>query len=253
VIQQTYRLLPDLESIARCRLDPDRLAQAVEHTAKAAELWLEILRLARTVPSPVTFFDLLIHMSPMVLLRGTPQAVEYYTILKAELEERIALKQAAVPGEQYRFYWEGPPIWCALRPLAKLFLDRRVAVIASTFSRIGALEGLDPTNPIESSSRAYTSIFTNRSEVYKERFLIAQFHEFGVDAVVYHDGRTSPEYSNVRYGMEARLRKITGLPSLVLEADTHDLRLFSMEQVMSRLEEFLEQQNRIPARAGGML
>jgi 2-dehydropantoate 2-reductase len=248
VVFQTYRLIARLEALTRRRLDQDRLAEIVGHTARAAELWLEILRLARTVPSPLTFFDLLIHMSPMVVLRGTPEAVEYYTILKAELEDRIAHKQAAVPGERFRFYWEGPPIWCALRPLAKLFLDHEVAVVASTFSRLGALEGLDPANPIETISRAYTSIFTNRSEDAKAEYLMAQFHEFGVDAVIHHDGRTSPEQSNVRYGLEARLRQATGLPSLVLEADTHDLRLFSMEQILSQLQAFVEQQDRARTR-----
>jgi 2-dehydropantoate 2-reductase len=251
VVFQTYRLIAKLESLTGRRLDQDRLAEIVGHTARAAELWLAILRLARNVPSPLTFFDLLIHMSPMVVLRGTPEAVDYYTILKAELEERISQKQAAVPGERFRFYWEGPPIWCALRPLAKLFLDHEVAVVASTFSQIGTLEGLDPSNPIETTSRAYTSNFTNRSEDTKAEFLASQFHEFGVDAVIHHDGRTAPEHSNVRYGLEGRLRRATGIPSLVLEADTHDLRLFSMEQILSQLEEFLEQQARARMRLAG--
>jgi hypothetical protein len=58
--------------------------------------------------------------------------------------------------------------------------------------------------------------------------------------VVYHEGRTAPDHSNVRYGMEARLRRLTGLPSIVIEADSHDLRLFSMDQVMRQLNEFCE-------------
>jgi 2-dehydropantoate 2-reductase len=244
VLQQTYRLIEQLEAIAGRKLDPARLAESVEHTARAAALWNDIIHLARAVPSPLTYFDLLIHMSPMVLLRGTPEAVEYYTILQAELEDRIEHRQAAVPGEAYRFYWEGPPIWGALRPLAKMFLDQGVAVVASTFNQIGAVEGLNPANPIESASIAYTSIFTNRSEDFKAAYLLSQFRDFAVDAVVYHDARTAPEHSTVGYGLESRLRKSSGLPSLVIEADTHDLRLFSMDQVVSRLGEFLEQHRR---------
>jgi 2-dehydropantoate 2-reductase len=244
VVQQTYRLISHLEELAGRRLEPDRLAEAVEHASRATALWREILLLAQNVPSPLTFFDLVIHMAPMILLRGTRDAVEYYTILKAELEDRVARHQAAVPGERYRFYWEGAPIWGALRRLAKLFLDHQVAIVASTFSQIGDLEGLDPTNPVESTSWAYTSMFTNRSEAYKASFLVSQFREFGVDAVVYHDARTAPEHSNVHYGLEARLRRTTGLPSLVLEADSHDMRLFSIDPILSQLEEFLEHQQR---------
>jgi benzoyl-CoA reductase/2-hydroxyglutaryl-CoA dehydratase subunit BcrC/BadD/HgdB len=240
VAQQTHRMITGLESIVGRKLDPDRLSQVVAYSAKASSLWWEIMHLARTVPSPITFFDLVIHMAPMVVLRGTPEAVEYYTILKAELEERIAAGQAAVPGERFRFYWEGPPIWCALRPLAKLFMSHGVAIVAATYPRICSLEGLDPDNPVASMAAAYTGIFPNRSDEYKAQFLTAQFNDFGVDGVIYHDGRTAPDHSNVRYGLEVRLSRATKLPSIVIEADSHDLRLFSMEQVTKQLSEFLE-------------
>jgi benzoyl-CoA reductase/2-hydroxyglutaryl-CoA dehydratase subunit BcrC/BadD/HgdB len=242
VVQQTHRLIAILEAIAGRKLDSDRLSEVVARSAEASRLWWEIIHLARTVPSPLTFFDLLVHMGPMVVLRGTREAVAYYSLLKAELEERVASGMAAVPGERFRFYWEGPPIWCGLRPLAKVFLDHQAAIVAATYPRIASPDGLDPDNPIESLARAFTSIFPNRSEAYKADFLISQFNDFGIDAVVYHEGRTSPSHSNVRYGLEVRLRRKTGLPSLVFEADSHDTRLFSLEQITKQLSEFVEQQ-----------
>jgi 2-dehydropantoate 2-reductase len=246
--QQILRLVSRLEGLTGRKLDVDRLAEVVRYSAEAAKLWGEILDMGRNVPSPLTYFDTLIHMAPMILMRGTPEAVEYYTILKAELEERVAESLAAVPGERFRLYWEGPPIWCALQPLSDLFLSHQTAIVASTYCRILALEGLDPRNPIESMARAYTSIFPNRSDEYKERYLAATFQDYGVDGVVYHEGRTAPAHSNVRYGLEVRLRRSTGLPSIVVEADTHDLRLFSMDQVARQLEDFIEVQSATPSR-----
>jgi len=241
--QQMLRLISHLEAVAGRKLDMDRLSEIVERSSDACRLWCEILDLAQNVPSPITFFDTLIHMAPIVMMRGTRQAVEYYTILKAELEERVAQTEAAVPGERYRFYWEGPPIWPALHPLSDLFLKHQVSIVASTYCRIGAYAGLDPKNPIESMAREYTGIFPNRSYDYKAKFLAQTFDEYGIDGVVYHDARTSPEHSNVRYGLEMRLRRATGLPSIVLEADTHDRRLFSMNQITRQLEDFIELQN----------
>jgi 2-dehydropantoate 2-reductase len=241
-VQQMLHLVRRLEPAAGARLDIDHLAEVVHHSEQAARLWGEILDLAQTVPSPLTFFDMLVHMAPMVVLRGTPQAVDYYQLLLDELKERVAQGVAAVPGERFRLYWEGPPIWCALRPLAELFGSSQTAVVASTYARMFALEGLDPNNPVESTTRAYLGTFSNRSDDSKAAFLADQFQDFGVDAVVYHDGRTSPEHSNVRYGLEVRLRRATGLPSLVVEADTHDLRLFSMSHLQRQLTDFIEQQ-----------
>ena len=248
-VQQMLRLISEVERVAGRKLDYDRLAEVVDLSARAARLWSEILDLARNIPAPLTYFDLLVHMAPMLLLRGTPQAIEYFQLLKSEIEERVESGAAAIPGERHRIYWEGPPIWCALRPLSELFLQHQTAVVGGTYCSVFALEGLDRNNPIATLARAYTSVFPNRSDEYKAAFLTSQFEEFGVDAVVYHEGRTSPAHSNVRYGLEVRLRRETGLPSLVLEADTHDLRLFSMDQIQKKLTDFIEDQEWAEARS----
>jgi benzoyl-CoA reductase/2-hydroxyglutaryl-CoA dehydratase subunit BcrC/BadD/HgdB len=172
-------------------------------------------------------------------------------MLKAEVEERVANGVAAVDGERYRLYWEGPAIWCALRPLSELFLSEGVAVVASSYCSSFAFEGFAPENPIASMARAYTSVFHNRSDEHKMKILTSRFREFGVDGVVYHEGRTAPEHSNVRYGLEVRLRRVTGLPSIVLEADTHDLRLFSMDDVERNLRDFIELQESLAERPPG--
>ncbi len=62
--QQMLRLVSQLEVLTGRKLDFNRLAEIVRNSAKAAWLWGEILDLARTVPSPLTFFDTLIHVAP---------------------------------------------------------------------------------------------------------------------------------------------------------------------------------------------
>mgnify|MGYP001297317178 CR=1 FL=1 len=205
------------------------------------ELWDEILDLARAEPAPLTFFDMLIHMTPMVVLRGTPEAVEYYQVLKAEVECRIARGIAAVPGEKKRFYWDGPPIWSALRPLSRTFADHGVAVVASTFCATFTFKELDPREPVESIARTYAAVFGNRSERYQRDYLADKFTRFGVDAAVFHDCRTTPEASHVRYGLAVRAERQTGVPAFVIEADSHDERLFSGDRLQRQLGEFLEQ------------
>ena len=70
-----------------------------------------------------------------------------------------------------------------------------------------------------------------------------------MDAVLYHDGRTSPTHSNVRYGLHHRLQRDTGLPAIIIEADTHDLRLVSLDQLQRQLAEFIERSQQHPADA----
>ena len=94
---------------------------------------------------------------------------------------------------------------------------------------------------MESMARAYTGIFDNRSEDYRASYLAQQFEHFAVDAAIYHDCRTTPETSHVRYGPAARTQRQTGVPGLVIEADSHDLRLFSTERLQEQFADFLEQ------------
>jgi 2-dehydropantoate 2-reductase len=249
-VRQTLRLVGRLEALSGVALDHDRLAEVVALSARAAKLWGEILDLACHTPSPLTYFDTLVHVAPMLLMRGTEEAVRYYEILLAELKQRIAGKVAAVPGERLRFYWEGMPIWCALRPVASMFLEQGIAVVGSWYARVYALEGLEPHNPIETLAAAYTSIFPNRSREHKVRYLASEFERYGVDGAVYHDARTSPEQSAVTHGVHLRLRRDTGVPPLVIEADTHDLRLVSIDHIRGQLAEFLERYHARP-RANG--
>lgn len=239
-MQQLHRLIRRIGARNGDMMSPDALAETVDRSARAAGLWRRILELGRNVPSPLTYFDTLIHLAPMLLLRGTEDAVTYYEILLAELEQRVADGVAAVPGERRRFYWDGPPIWCALKPLASLFLDNGIAVVGSTYARLFALDGLSRVNAIESLARVYSSIFTNRSREYKARALTAEFHGLGVDAAVFHDARTAPDFSSVRYGLHNRLKRETGVRPLVIEGDTHDLRLVSVDQIGRQLMEHLE-------------
>lgn len=238
-VRQTLRLVERLERHSGRRLDHDRLAETVERSAQASRLWKEILDLARSAPSPLTSFDALLHMAPMLLMRGTAEAVRYYETLLAEVRQRVAGGIAAVPGERSRFYWEGPPAWCALGPLAGVFHEHGVAVVGATATAAAALDGLDRDNPIESLAAAGLAIYPNRSREHKLRFLAGEFARYEVDAAVFHDARTSPEHSGVRHGLHLSLEQDTGIPALVIEGDTHDLRLVSVERIRSQLGELL--------------
>ncbi|MEZ4585437.1 MAG: 2-dehydropantoate 2-reductase [Gemmatimonadales bacterium] len=240
VVQQMLRLVGRLETVAGQRLDVVRLAEIVRATAEASALWSEILDLARTTPTPLTFFDTLVQVAPMVLLRGTEDAVSYYRMLRDELAERVARGIGAVAPERYRCYWDGPPLWCALRPLSRFLSERGVAVVASTFAESFVLSGLDPDDPVASLARSYAQVFANRSDAFQLGFVSDQLDEYGIDFAVLHDCRTAPQTNHVRYGLAARLQRQTRVPAVVLEADSHDERLFSLDRFRAVVDEVLD-------------
>jgi benzoyl-CoA reductase/2-hydroxyglutaryl-CoA dehydratase subunit BcrC/BadD/HgdB len=180
-------------------------------------------------------------MGPAVVMRGTQDALDYYQILLAELQDRVAKGVAAVEGERFRIYWEGMPIWGKLKDLSAQMLDLRVCVVASTYCNSWIFEALDPADPFRSMARAYSGIFICRSEDYKERYIEEMVLKFRADGILFHDSKTCPNNSNNRYEMPQRLQRRLGKPYLVLNGDLNDLRLYSEEQSRTNIEAFAEQ------------
>jgi benzoyl-CoA reductase/2-hydroxyglutaryl-CoA dehydratase subunit BcrC/BadD/HgdB len=176
-----------------------------------------------------------------VVLRGHPDAVDYYEVLLAELKQRVADGVPAVDGEKFRIYWEGMPIWGKLKNLSMQFLELKTCVVASTYCNSWVYEDLDPAKPFESMSRAYSNLFICRSDDRKEVYLEEMVAKFKVDGVLYHDAKTCPNNSNNRYEMPQRLQKKTGKPFLTVNGDLNDLRLYSEEQTRTSIEAFVEQ------------
>jgi benzoyl-CoA reductase/2-hydroxyglutaryl-CoA dehydratase subunit BcrC/BadD/HgdB len=189
----------------------------------------------------LTFFDATIHMAPAVVLRGLPEAVEYYQLLLKELHERIDNKVAAVEGERHRVYWDGMPIWGKLRDLSEQFMSLNTNVVASTYCNSWIFDAFDPKEPFESMARAYTELFIVRDESYKEAYMEQWIRDFSVDGLIFHDAKTCPNNSNNRYGMPQRMSERLGIPSLVINGDLNDLRCYSEEQARTNIEAFVEQ------------
>jgi benzoyl-CoA reductase/2-hydroxyglutaryl-CoA dehydratase subunit BcrC/BadD/HgdB len=241
VAHQMEALVEPLEKVAGRKLDPDRLREVVDLSRQCTVLWKAVLDTAVQVPSPLSFFDGTIQMAPAVVLRGSQDAVDYYRLLLAELQERIAARVAAVEGERFRIYWEGMPIWGKLRSLSTQLLELKTCVVASTYCNSWIFEDLDQADPFTSMARAYSSIFICRSEDHKQQYIEQMAAKFKVHGILYHDAKTCPYNTNSRYEMPQRIHQTSGRPFLIVNGDLNDLRLYSEEQTRTNIEAFVEQ------------
>jgi benzoyl-CoA reductase/2-hydroxyglutaryl-CoA dehydratase subunit BcrC/BadD/HgdB len=241
IAKQIENLIEPLEKVATERFDMDKLKATIDLSRQCTVLWKAILDTAVNVPSPITFFDGTIQMGPAVVLRGRQDAIDYYRILLAELEERVAAGTAAVPDEKHRIYWEGMPVWGKLRDLSTQFMTLKTCVSASTYCNSWVYEDLDPEDPFRSMARAYSNLFICRSDDRKEAYMTDMISKYKVDGVIYHDAKTCPNNSNNRYQLPQRLQEKTGRPYLVINGDLNDMRLYSEEQSRTNIEAFIEQ------------
>lgn len=241
VSDQFRNLIPGLEKVADQKFDIDRFRETVAFSHDGCVLWRQVLEKAKHIPSPINFFDAAIHMGPIVVMRGTHHAVSYYKILLAELEQRIEKSISAVPGEKYRIYWDGMPLWYKLSSMSKLFAKLETCIVASTYCNSWVFDDLDPADPFESSALAYTKLFIVRSDEVKENILEDLLKDFSAGGIIFHESKTCARNSNNRYGLQNRLFRKTGVPYLEINGDLNDPRCFSEEQSIIAIETFISQ------------
>lgn len=241
IVLQMKAMIPVLEAVSGAKFDIDRLREVVDLSLQCTRLWRRVLECGAAIPAPLTFFDATIHMAPAVVLRGKPEAVEYYKLLISELEDRIRLKEGAVKNERHRLYWDGMPVWGKLRELSDQFYQLKTNVVASTYCNSWIFDAFDPKTPFESMARAYTELFIVRDESFKESYMDNWIKNFSIDGVIFHDAKTCPNNSNDRYSMPQRMAKRLSIPTLVIHGDLNDLRCYSEEQTRTNIEAFVEQ------------
>lgn len=220
-------------------LDPDRFADTLRLSREAVALWTEIRELGRHRPSPINAPELFLAMAPIVVLRGTQSAVDFYRLMKAEAEERVTNGVAAVPGEKVRLLWDNIAIWYRLFRFFRIFAEQGACFVADTYTNAWSIN-IAPEDPIIGLARAYAAPFINLDLPTRSRVVNDLARRFEVDGMVMHANRSCKPFSLTQIDLKEGMREELGLPTLILEADMTDMRLYSEGIITERIAAFLE-------------
>ena len=150
-------------------------------SAKAEDDFVWVLESAKNKPSPIdAYFGGVYYIGPIfTAFRGTDKAVNYYKLLRKEIEQRIAAGKGPITpegdmkDERYRLVVEGPPNWTNFREFWKMFYEDGAVVVASTYTKVGGVYDLgfrhDPDNPIETLADYCLGCYTNRNLSQRDR------------------------------------------------------------------------------------
>ncbi len=239
-LEQLKELIVFLEEVTGKSFDYDRLGEVLYYSNEACRLWNEVLDTAAQRPAPFGFFDACFHMFPIVTMRGTKEAVAYYQVLKDEVEERIKEKNYAIPNERYKIYFDHIPLWPKLRWFSDLFASHDALVAVSQYTHSWAYS-FDRTRPLESLAEQYTREFVNRFFNYRIELKLKLMRKYNVDGFVLFSNRSCKPTAIGLYDKRNIINNLTGIPGVVFEADMSDLRFFSEEQILAKLDPFFEQ------------
>lgn len=234
-LKETVRLM---EKYTGKKLGADKLREVVTYSDQASALWNEIDAMRAAVPTPISQIDVFTCLFPLVTLKGTKEAVEFYKQLCAEVKMRVDNKVGFVPDEKFRLIWDMFPIYHDMR-LLNYFAEFGAAFVTDLYGN--AFSGrLNSDDPYGSLADRYLSFFMRsaswgKAELYKKR--INKYH---VDGIVFHSNRCCRCFTAEQPDIGNILRDELGLPSLMFEGNMVDPRGYDNTQVKAKIESFIE-------------
>ncbi len=239
VAAQLEEFIAWLEKHTGRRLKEKKFMETLELSDRAVRLWWEIRELCKARPSPLNAPDLFVNMAPIVVLRGTKDAVRFYEKLKTEVEERVEQGIGAIPEERYRLLWDNIAIWHRLFRIFGYFADFGACFVVDTYTNAWHTP-VDLSQGIEGLARTYTSVYINQSLQARAEIMVDLVERFQVDGIVFHSNRSCKPYSLGQYELRRIVSKRTGKPGLIIEADMCDTRAYAEEPLKTRIQAFME-------------
>jgi len=227
-----------MEQATKKTFDMDKLREVVSYSDQASALWDEIDAMRAAIPTPISQIDVFTCLFPLVTLKGTKEAVEFYKQLRDEVKMRLDNKIGFVPNERFRLIWDLFPIYHNMR-LLNYFAEFGAAFVTDLYGN--AFSGrVDPSDPFGSLANRYLSFFMRaaswgKAELYKKR--AKQYH---VDGIVFHSNRCCRNFTAEQPDIGAILRDELGLSSMSFEGNMVDPRGYDDAGVKSKIESFIE-------------
>lgn len=243
VKEQLYQLIGWLEDKLGQKFEFSRFHETVKLSYEAARLFYMVLLSARTVPAPLSLFDQYLAMAPIVDQRGKQVTVNFYKAMVDELKDRVAKGIEGVPGEKYRFWWDGLPIWMAMRDFYNILFERKINLVANNYTRAWCQLSFEPRPDLDAMLEDYaTRLVRNFDPMIRERsFDIASaLKEYSLNGYLLHSDHSCRFLSLGLMDTLKKVREYSGIPGLMLDTDHGDPRLYQSEQIRNRMDAYLE-------------
>jgi len=237
-VSQLEELFAFLEKQAGAKLDLNRLRETLALSNRTSQLWIEVQDYRKTVPSPMDARDAFSAVFFMLCIPGSQLAVDYYTQLRDEVRQRTKDGIGVVEDEKFRLVWDNLPLWFNLK-IFEYLNSLGAVVVAEVFSHTWA-GSLNPSKPFESLARKYLPNLANSSIQRRVDIILSLVKDFHVNGVVLPTNWGCRMMSIGETIVRDVVYKKLGVPSLIIDVDSSDWRIYNEAQVKDRFETFFE-------------
>jgi len=237
-VSQLEELFSFLEKQTGTRMDKAKLRETLALSNQTSQLWMEIQDYRRTIPCPMDARDAFSAVFFMLCIPGTQQAIDYYTQLREEVRQRAKDGIGVVENEKFRLVWDNLPLWFNLK-IFEYLNSLGAVVVAEVFSHTWA-RSLDPSKPFESLARKYLPNMANSTIQRRVDIILNLAKDFQVNGVILPTNWGCRMMSLGETIVRDAVYEKLGIPSLIIDLDSSDWRIYNEALVKDRFQTFFE-------------
>jgi len=241
-MREIEQAIADINKVMGVKITNDKLSQAVRLSGEVVDYWQKILELNKAVPCPMDLTDLSNALFVLIVLVGTQEGVDLMKKVYDETKQRVAEGKGVLSKEEekHRLLWINIPFWYKLGMFGR-FEDRGCVFPFSDYTQyIWGTTRMDSSKPIESLARKALEGELNTSVDNQIDKLLKDIKEYRVDGVIAHSNRSCRILSVGVLDAVRIIRETLDIPTLVLDCDHTDERVYSDADIMNRIDGFLE-------------
>ncbi len=243
-----------LEKLLGRKLDWDRLNELVNDSIEMNRVWYEVNELRKAKPCPMHSRDFWSSMPASLYMAADPKkTAELYRDMYAEVKQMVDNHQGAIPEEKYRLAFAELPPWHSLGFFNQLADKGWNFVMESwAYHPPKPIDLSQVADPLERIARFTYQYFTG---FFEDAFITEDWwgyfahpyveyaREYKCDGMFLHPLLTCRTATNHLLVVQQQLMKRLKVPSLVVEGDIIDLKLFDPADALRKAETFEETMN----------
>lgn len=248
VESQLEELIELCERVTGRRFEVDRLRETMGCVNRTAADWNAVLRLNQNAPAPFNAMaDGLAYMGVLSAYRGTETGARYMAELHEEMRYKVGRGLGTLAEERFRLHGVGPACYAQFRRFLELFEDWGAVFVNSEYLAYaggGLDQGIhyDLERPVASlaeqllltGQRSMSNMFFSQDQV------AGTVRAWRADGVVYHSVKSCRTVSTGMADSREYVTHRQDIPSLFVESDLVDPRLWSEAQFKNRIDAFFE-------------
>lgn len=254
MVAELKEFIAFLERLLGKKMDWDKLEELLAIRFQTHRLAYEVDELRKATPCPMTCTDFWAIMVAHLYLGEDREALAFYRKVYDEVKQKVENKIGAVPNEKYRMLFSELPPWHTLGFFDELAEKHGIVFAYESWSYhvpppLPEEDIQDASDPLELIARYSYHKFHHAADFARQHdvdpiMLNAPYlqyaREYKADGMLCHPLMSCrPATYTLMHVRNLLLEKLK-VPSVVVEGDIVDLRVFNREEAHAKIDAFIE-------------